>query len=83
MTEKKDLFIATHIIYDRIAPEDPTNAPVITRAKLFKVKPIIAAANPEYEFRTAITTGISAPPIGIIKRRPNAKERMLMIKNKS
>ena len=47
MTEKKDLFIATHIIYERIAPEDPTNAPVITRAKLFNVKPIIAAANPE------------------------------------
>ena len=47
ITEKKDLFIATHMIYERIAPEEPTNAPVITRAKLFRVKPIIAAAKPE------------------------------------
>ena len=35
------------MIYERIAPEEPTNAPVITRAKLFRVKPIIAAAKPE------------------------------------
>ena len=83
MTEKKDRFIATHIMYESMAPEDPTNAPVITRAKLLSVKPIIAAANPEYEFKTAITTGISAPPIGIIKRSPNTKERTLIIKNKS
>ena len=30
-----------------------------------------AAAQPEYEFNIEITTGISAPPIGIINKKPN------------
>ena len=63
-----------HIIYERIAPEDPTKAPVITKAVFSKVKPIPAAAQPEYEFNIEITTGISAPPIGIISKTPTKKE---------
>ena len=41
--------------------------PVIINAVFSKVKPIPAAAHPEYELSIEITTGISAPPIGIIK----------------
>ena len=33
-----------------------------------------AAAQPEYELSIEITTGISAPPIGIINRNPIKKE---------
>jgi hypothetical protein len=61
-------------MYDRIAPEDPTKAPVIINALFSKVKPIPAAAQPEYEFNIDITTGMSAPPIGIISRNPNKKD---------
>tara|TARA_B100000073_G_scaffold257480_1_gene217425 strand:- start:96 stop:314 length:219 start_codon:yes stop_codon:yes gene_type:complete len=69
------------MMYERIAPDDPTKAPVITKAILPSVKPIIAAANPEYELSIEITTGISAPPIGIMSNKPNNKERIVTIKN--
>ena len=41
----------------------------------------LAAAQPEYELSIEITTGISAPPIGIIKRTPIKKEMMINIQN--
>ena len=41
-----------------------------------------AAAQPEYEFNIEITTGISAPPIGIIKRNPIKKDAANNIQNK-
>ena len=44
------------------------------KAVFSKVKPIPAAAQPEYEFNIEITTGISAPPIGIINKIPNKKD---------
>ena len=47
ITLKNDLFIPLHIIYERIAPDEPTNAPVIIKAVFSKVKPIPAAAQPE------------------------------------
>ena len=74
-----DLFIALHIMYERIAPEEPTNAPVITKAVFYKVKPIPAAAQPEYEFNIEITTGMSAPPIGIINNTPTKKEIIIKV----
>nr|WP_305017034.1 hypothetical protein [Mycobacterium tuberculosis] len=42
-------------------------------AELPSVKPIAAAAQPEYEFSIDTTTGMSAPPIGMISRKPMAK----------
>ena len=45
ITLKNDLFIPLHIIYESIAPEDPTNAPVIINALVFQCKPIPAAAS--------------------------------------
>ena len=36
-----------HIIYDKIAPDEPTRAPVIINAVFSKVNPIPAAAQPE------------------------------------
>tara|TARA_Y100001980_G_C14253104_1_gene97403 strand:+ start:227 stop:505 length:279 start_codon:yes stop_codon:yes gene_type:complete len=61
-------------MYDNIAPEDPTKAPVIINAEFSKVNPMPAAAQPEYELSIEITTGISAPPIGIIIKKPIKKD---------
>ena len=66
----------------KIAPEDPTSAPVIINAVFSKVKPIPAAAQPEYEFSIEITTGISAPPIGIINKKPIKNDTINNIQNK-
>ena len=74
----KERFIPLHIMYDKIAPEDPTNAPVIIKAVFSSVNPIPAAAQPEYEFNIDITTGMSAPPIGIINKIPNKKDNAII-----
>ena len=47
----------------RIIPEAPTKAPATIKIILFTIKPADIAAIPESEFKNAITTGISAPPI--------------------
>ena len=44
-----------------------------------KVKPIPAAAQPDYELSIEITTGISAPPIGIINKTPTKKEIIITV----
>ena len=67
---------------DKIAPEDPTSAPVIIKAVFSKVNPIPAAAHPEYELSMEITTGMSAPPIGIINKKPIKKEIANNIQNR-
>ena len=41
-----------------------------------------AAAQPEYEFNIEITTGISAPPIGIINKKPIKNDTVSNIQNK-
>ena len=68
-------------MYERIAPEDPTKAPVIIKALFCKVKPMPAAAQPEYQFNIEITTGISAPPIGMISNKPTTKEIITIDQN--
>ena len=47
---------------------------MIINAVFSRVNPIPAAAHPEYEFNIEITTGISAPPIGIIIKTPNIND---------
>ena len=46
-------------------PLAPTKDPATINRLLSKTKPVAQAARPEYEFRSDITTGMSAPPIGI------------------
>merc|ERR1719285_1511391 len=65
-------FIATHMIYDRIAPLEPTKAPTIVRRSLFMINPSAQSAQPLYELSTVITTGISAPPIEAVVCAPSA-----------
>ena len=53
---------------------------MIINAVFPSVKPIPAAAQPEYELSIETTTGISAPPIGIIIKNPIKKERAKIAK---
>ena len=47
MTEKNDLFIALHIIYERIAPELPIKAPLMINSLLSSMNPLAEVAQPE------------------------------------
>ena len=47
MTLMIERFIALHMMYERIAPLDPTNAPVMIKRSLVSMKPAAAAAHPE------------------------------------
>ena len=75
--------MALHIIYESIAPDDPTKAPVIIKAVFSNVNPMPAAAQPEYELSIEITTGISAPPIGTMIKNPIKKDASINIQNTS
>ena len=59
------------MILVRIKPEVPTSEPATINTVLPNIKPANAAAKPEYELSSAITTGISAPPMGSTKNSPS------------
>ena len=50
-------------------------------AVLPSVKPMPAAAQPEYELSIETTTGMSAPPIGMIISTPSASATMVISQN--
>src|SRR4029079_11761351 len=81
MTEMNERFIPLHMMYDRIAPDEPTSAPVMISAVLPSVKPMPAAAQPEYELSIEITTGMSAPPIGMMINTPRASDTSVIAQN--
>jgi len=47
MTFYNDLFMALHIIYERIAPEDPIKDPTIVSIGLANINPSAQRAHPE------------------------------------
>lgn len=47
MTLFNDLFIALHIMYERIAPEEPINEPTIVSIGFESMKPYAHKAQPE------------------------------------
>ena len=51
-------------------PEDPSNDPVMIWILLSSMNPIAASVRPAYEFRSAMTTGMSAAPMGRMRRTP-------------
>ena len=65
-----DRFIAVAISRVRIVPEEPTSVPATISATLSRAKPAAAAESPVKAFRSEITTGMSAPPIGSTTRLP-------------
>ena len=64
-----------------MAPDDPTSAPVMMSATLPSVKPMPAAAQPEYEFSIDTTTGMSAPPIGMMISTPSVRAASTISQN--
>mmetsp|Transcript_4628 Transcript_4628/g.14764 ORF Transcript_4628/g.14764 Transcript_4628/m.14764 type:complete len:239 (+) Transcript_4628:516-1232(+) len=75
ITDPMSRFIASHMMCVRIAPDDPINAPTTVSNGLSSMKPSAHSAQPEYEFSTVITTGMSAPPIDAVMCTPSAPER--------
>ena len=47
ITLKNERFIALHMMYERIAPEEPTSDPAMISIGLSSEKPMPAAAQPE------------------------------------
>ena len=76
-------FIPLHMMYDRMAPDEPTSAPVMMSAMFDSVKPMPAAAQPEYELSIDTTTGMSAPPMGMMIKTPNSIAVSAMAQNSS
>ena len=66
-------FIAFAISSVSSVPEAPTSIPATIRTVLSSTKPVAAAARPVNAFRSEITTGMSAPPIGSTKRTPKSE----------
>ncbi len=62
-------------------PDAPTSAPVTIISGLSSVKPMPQDAQPESEFRTEMTTGMSAPPIGNTTRRPQTRNSTVIAQN--
>ncbi len=64
-------FIASAISLVRMPPEAPTSAPAMISAQFPMTNPAIATAVPVNAFSSEMTTGMSAPPIGITIETPN------------
>src|SRR5262249_61799495 len=47
ITLKNERFIALHMMYERIAPDEPTSDPAMISIELLSEKPMPAAAQPE------------------------------------
>ena len=80
-TLAKDRFMALHMILVRISPLAPTKAPATIKTLFRITNPAAQAAKPEKLFKRAITTGMSAPPIGMTNRTPNMKARRQIMKS--
>mmetsp|Transcript_15978 Transcript_15978/g.37071 ORF Transcript_15978/g.37071 Transcript_15978/m.37071 type:complete len:337 (-) Transcript_15978:2035-3045(-) len=74
MTEPTSRFIASHMMSVNIAPDTPMSAPTEARRGDARRKPSAVSAQPEYEFSTVITTGMSAPPTEAVRRAPRRPE---------
>ena len=54
-------------------PEAPTSVPLMMSAWFRSANPVAATASPVNELSSEITTGMSAPPIGITMSTPNSE----------
>jgi hypothetical protein len=67
------------MMYERIAPELPISDPTIVSIGLLSMNPSAQRAQPEYEFKTVIATGMSAEPIDLVMFHPNAPEAAVVL----
>src|ERR1041385_4453253 len=80
-TFENERFIALLIRIDRMKPDAPSSDPEMMRMTLPSANPVAHDARPEYEFRSATTTGMSAPPIGITNSSPNRSDPPTIVQN--
>ena len=75
-TPTMDRFIATHMICDKMAPDAPMSAPTTVSSCEPRTKPSAHRAQPDDEFSTVMTTGVSPPPTARVacapRKAPNA-----------
>ena len=74
-------FIALHISMVSSVPEAPTSVPLMMSALLLSTNPVAATARPVNELSSEITTGMSAPPIGITIITPSTSEAPSSVRN--
>ena len=67
--------MALHIRMVNRVPAAPTRIPPVNITLLLYRKPPQAAATPVNEFSNEMTTGISAPPIGITNMIPYTSDK--------
>ena len=67
-------FIALHISMVSSVPDAPTSVPLMMSALLCSTNPVAATASPVNEFRSEITTGMSAPPMGVTMSTPKTSD---------
>ena len=72
-TLASERFMALHMMRVRISPDAPTSEPAMMSRLFSSTKPVAQAARPEYEFRSEMTTGMSAPPIGTTRPTPRTR----------
>ena len=72
--------MALHMRSVSNVPEEPTSVPATTIARLLMANPSAATARPVKEFSSDMTTGMSAPPMGMTIATPknSASENMIM-----
>ena len=73
--------MALHMSSVRRVPEEPTSVPATIMARLLIAKPSAATARPVKEFNREMTTGISAPPMGITMATPKNRARANTTRN--
>ena len=69
-TDMSGRFMAWLISTESVTPAAPTSAPATMSATLSIARPLIATAVPVHALSTEMTTGMSAPPIGMTNTRP-------------
>mmetsp|Transcript_14635 Transcript_14635/g.34538 ORF Transcript_14635/g.34538 Transcript_14635/m.34538 type:complete len:241 (-) Transcript_14635:993-1715(-) len=77
-TETMSRFMATHMMCVRMAPLLPMSAPTVVSSGWLSMKPSAHRAHPEYELRTVMTTGMSAPPMEAVMCNPRPPERAVI-----
>src|SRR5215470_4514437 len=82
ITLVNERFMALHMITDKMKPEEPSSAPDTMSTLLFSTNPNRAAENPAYEFKSEITVGMSAPPIGVTSMIPKIRATTTIAGNK-
>mmetsp|Transcript_55869 Transcript_55869/g.104825 ORF Transcript_55869/g.104825 Transcript_55869/m.104825 type:complete len:200 (+) Transcript_55869:615-1214(+) len=79
MTFMISRFMASHMIFVRIAPLKPIKEPTTVKVGLPRSMPSATNAQPEYEFSTVMQQGMSPPPTEPTRWTPIAEDRAVVL----